>query len=133
FGGAAQRIPYVYGYYDERIVEEGLFAQEVIRARFFDSTIQGFAQYPFSNVRRIEFSAGLRRISRDEQSYQYLYRQVPGGFQFEGERRVDLGGISLNLFESSAALVYDNSLVGWTSPFAGQRYRFQITPTFGEL
>src|SRR5690606_20102325 len=29
--------------------------------------------------------------------------------------------------------VYDSSLIGYTSPFAGQRYRFQITPTFGEL
>ena len=31
------------------------------------------------------------------------------------------------------ALIYDNSLLGYTSPFAGQRYRFQISPTVGQL
>jgi outer membrane protein assembly factor BamA len=35
--------------------------------------------------------------------------------------------------EASAALVYDNSLFGFTSPFAGQRYRFEVTPTYGSL
>jgi len=133
FGGAAQRVPYVYGYYNERPVEDDVFVQEIVRARFFDSIIQGFGQYPFSNVKRLEFSAGLRRISTNEQAYQYVYRQVGDAFVYEGERQEDLGGISLNLFESSAALIYDNSLSGWTSPFAGQRYRFQVTPTLGEL
>jgi hypothetical protein len=28
------------------------------------------------------------------------------------------------MIETSAALVYDNSLFSFTSPFAGQRYRF---------
>ena len=31
----------------------------------------------------------------------------------------------------TAALVYDNALFGYTSPFAGQRYRFQVSPTVG--
>ncbi|HEV2130614.1 MAG TPA: BamA/TamA family outer membrane protein, partial [Longimicrobiaceae bacterium] len=38
-----------------------------------------------------------------------------------------------NLFETSAALVYDASLLAYTSPFAGRRYRFEIAPTFGDL
>ena len=38
-----------------------------------------------------------------------------------------------NLFETSAALVYDNALLGYTSPFAGRRYRFEVTPTLGSL
>jgi outer membrane protein assembly factor BamA len=31
------------------------------------------------------------------------------------------------------ALVYDNALFGYTSPFAGQRYRFEVSPVVGQL
>jgi outer membrane protein assembly factor BamA len=37
------------------------------------------------------------------------------------------------LAESGAALVYDTAIFGPTSPILGQRYRFAIAPTFGEL
>ena len=33
----------------------------------------------------------------------------------------------------SAALVYDNSFFGVTSPILGQRYRFEVSPTVGAL
>jgi Tol biopolymer transport system component len=132
FGGAAQRIPYVYGYYGEGFdPQTGLYIAQIVRRRIFDSSIQGFAQYPFSTVRRFELSAGLRRIATDDQALQYFINPTTG--QVVGEQQQRFPGISLNLFESSVALVYDNSLVGWTSPFAGQRYRFQLTPTLGEL
>jgi outer membrane protein assembly factor BamA len=38
-----------------------------------------------------------------------------------------------NFAEATAALVFDNSLFGFTSPFAGQRYRFEVSPTVGTL
>jgi Tol biopolymer transport system component len=132
FGGAAQRIPLVYGMYGEGIdAETGYYVQRISRVRLFDSSIQGFAQYPFSQVQRVEFSAGLRRVATDEQVYDFLFDRNTGMYRGEIQRQVE--GIDLNLFEASAALVYDNSLLGWTSPFAGQRYRFQLTPTFGQL
>jgi outer membrane protein assembly factor BamA len=40
-------------------------------------------------------------------------------------------GSTLNLVQPSLALVYDNSLFGYTSPFFGQRYRFEVAPVFG--
>lgn len=132
FGGLAQRIPFVYGAYQEFVDPgQGEFVQSVARVRLFDSSIQGFAQYPFSQVRRVEFSGGLRRISRDLQFFELVYdldTLIPID---DRQRRVP--GVSLNLFETTAAYVYDSALLGYTSPFAGQRYRFQITPTFGEL
>ena len=39
----------------------------------------------------------------------------------------------MNFIETSAALVGDNSFFGFTSPVAGQRYRLQVSPTFGDL
>jgi Tol biopolymer transport system component len=131
FGGAAQRIPLIYGFYREGFIpQDNIFVQQIIRARIFDSSIQGFSQYPFSRVQRAEFSGGLRRISTDERVTEFIY---DASGVFLGHRETATPGLSLNLFEASAALVYDNSLLGWTSPFAGQRYRFQVTPTIGEL
>lgn len=132
FGGAAQRVPLVYGGYAEYIDPvNNEYVQSIERYRFFDSSIQGFTQYPFSTVQRAEFSAGLRQISRDIQVYEYAYDLTTGFFR--EERIENFDGLALNFFEATAALVYDNSLTGYTSPFAGQRYRFQISPTFGEL
>jgi outer membrane protein assembly factor BamA len=132
FGGAAQRIPLVYGGYDiVRDPETQNIMRQLARIRMFDSSISGFAQYPFSQVRRAEFSAGLRRVSQDLQIFEQVFD--PNGTQFLGTRERQIDGLSLNLFEASAALVYDNALLGYTSPFAGQRYRFQLTPTLGEL
>jgi outer membrane protein assembly factor BamA len=42
-------------------------------------------------------------------------------------------GDTLNLGTSSAALVYDTSSFGVTSPVQGQRYRFEAAPTFGSI
>ncbi|MQA91330.1 MAG: BamA/TamA family outer membrane protein [Gemmatimonas sp.] len=132
FGAAAQRVPLVYGRYTPyREAGTENFVQSIERIRVFDTSLQGFTQYPFSQVRRAELSAGLRRVSQDAQIFETVFDptgQVP---LEQRERRVD--GLSLNIFEASAAYVYDSSLLGYTSPFAGQRYRFQITPTFGEL
>jgi Tol biopolymer transport system component len=130
FGGAAQRIPMVYGRYSEFLTGQD-FVQRISRVRIFDSSIQGFAQYPFSRVQRFEVSGGLRRVALDEQIFEFAFDRNTG--LFRGERQDRLPGFSMNLFETSAALVYDSSLLGWTSPFAGQRYRFQLTPTFGQL
>ncbi|MDR0786603.1 MAG: peptidase S9 [Gemmatimonadota bacterium] len=132
FGGAAQRVPQVYGGYAEFYdPANNRIIQSIERYRFFDSSIQGFTQYPFSVVQRAEFSAGLRRVSRDVQVNEYFYDASTGNFLGDNQQNFD--GLSLNFFETTAALVYDNSLTGYTSPFAGQRYRFQVSPTFGQL
>jgi outer membrane protein assembly factor BamA len=49
------------------------------------------------------------------------------------ETRQEIEGYAFNMFEASAALVYDNTLFGYTSPFAGQRYRFQLASAVGQL
>jgi Tol biopolymer transport system component len=132
YGGLLQRIPYVYGLLRQGIdQDEGVFKRQIVRARLFDSAIQGFAQYPFSSVHRFEAGGGVRRIATDQQIYEVGFDASSGNFLYE--RIFEEDGIALNLIEASAALVYDNALFGYTSPFAGQRYRFQISPTLGQL
>ncbi len=141
YGAAAQRLPYIglarRGGYDESDMR---VKEQLIRFRYFDTSLQGIAQYPFSQVQRVEFALGARRISQDAQvqelsaPFEIVNGQpvITGPTQF---REFDDPAFeaSYNLAEGSAALVYDNALLGYTSPFAGQRYRFELTPTVGTV
>jgi len=121
-GLAAQRIPYIASQYAQ---DFNTGTVQRLTYRLFDNSISGIAQYPFSQVQRVDFSLGARRIAQDVRLEEF----APGGGY--AEEVMDLP--SYNLGEASAALVYDNSLFGYTSPFAGQRYRFEAAPTIGTL
>src|SRR5690606_22158408 len=97
-----------------------LFLRDVIR------TAQLSVAYPFSTFRRIEF--GARGVLYDSD---LLYRGVDRSTGEPLRHDDDLG--SLAYFEPSAALVFDNSIFGWTGPVYGRRYRFQLSRTFGDL
>ena len=121
-GAAVQRSPYIAGGYTQN-PQTGAISR--LTYRLFDTNIAGLAQYPFSQVQRLEFSAGARRIAQDIRME---------GFTSQGEYVEELTPLeSYTLGEGSAALVYDNSMFGYTSPFAGQRYRFEVAPTIGTL
>ena len=125
WGALAQRLPYVS--LGRRLVpdpELGIVRDQILRYRYFDSRLQAITQYPFSPAQRVEFSGGYRRVSQDVQ-----VTDLTLGERFE----LDEFSQAYNLGEASAALVYDNSLFGYTSPFAGQRYRFELSPTIGSL
>jgi hypothetical protein len=139
FGVAAQRVPYFSGFQQQGFdAQAGLFRDQVITFRTFDWRLLGLAQLPLSHVQRVEFSAGPRRLARDVRIQEVVYDPIVQGGQIVGlanprfqESRED--GEDFNLFEGSAALVFDNALFGFTSPFAGQRYRLEVSPTLGSF
>jgi Tol biopolymer transport system component len=143
WGVASQRIPYLYGLYGQTLsADRSEFLEQWVTLRYFDTSLTGLAQYPFSRVRRAEVSGGVRRIASDQIIRERVYGTVfdendstrlvgvrgPLGFR---ERRV--AGESFNLAEGAAALVYDASVGGYTGPFAGRRYRMEVAPTVGSL
>jgi hypothetical protein len=135
YGALAQRVPYVFGYYSfgqDTIQDFTVGTRDIVRARYFDTNLQGFAQYPLSAVQRFEVSAGLRRLATDFQLYRVPFDPRSGAV-VANPYVEEIDGVSFNMVEASAALVYDNSLMGYTSPFAGQRYRLQLSPILGEL
>jgi Tol biopolymer transport system component len=139
WGVATQRIPYIYGGYGEGLNSDGEYVVQQVLLRYFDTSLSGVTQYPFSQVQRVEFSGGVRRISNDQQITELVYDTMMAGGQVVGitgpvgQRRREIEGASYNMAEGSAALVYDASLMGYTSPFAGMRYRFEVAPTVGSL
>jgi hypothetical protein len=88
--------------------------------------------YPFNRAQRVEFSAGYRNISFDQHIQTLGFSAVTGELLFEEESSESLGE-SLNFGEASAALVYDTSVFGATSPVLGQRYRLEVAPVAGSL
>ena len=146
WGGAAQRVPYIM-LGQEVECEGGCPANgtatvnlDFIRLRLFDSSLMGMIQYPFSRAMRVEASAGVRRISQDAIIDRLTGPAIlQGGFlanfqpQVQDRFKDDRYSVGYNMGQASLALVYDNTLFGYTSPFAGQRYRFEVTPVLGEL
>lgn len=139
YGALAQRVPWIAGaaratFFDE---EEDRLRDQLLIYRYYDTRLSALAQYPFSKVKRVEFSGGYRRISQSIDVREYLYAPIRNSnqeivdYQVVDYRESDEGGAGFNFFETSAALIYDSSLQGYTSPFAGQRYRLEVTPTFG--
>jgi len=134
WGASVARSPYIVGGYQQGVDNGGNLHNQLVIYRYFDNSAYGIAQYPFSRVQRVELAAGVRRISQDVKIQDWTY--APQGGSFVGpvnyeERKQSLG--SWNLAEGTAALVYDNAIDGYTSPMVGQRYRFEVAPTLGDL
>ncbi|MYA32061.1 MAG: BamA/TamA family outer membrane protein [Gemmatimonadales bacterium] len=108
--------------------------------------LTGIVAYPFNRNSRVEFSASARQIDFsgeiEELAFDFFTGQLLANEVTDLE---DCAGDPLSFgaepcaFESlysvsgSAALVYDSSIFGGTSPIAGQRYRLEVEPAVGTL
>ncbi|HEY0810077.1 MAG TPA: BamA/TamA family outer membrane protein, partial [Longimicrobiales bacterium] len=97
-----------------------VFLRDVIR------TIDLSVSYPFSTFSRLELGAAGVYYTSD-----VLYR----GYHVESGERLnhneDLDRLAY--WQPTAALVYDNSLFGWTGPMYGRRYRLQVSKPMGDF
>jgi len=103
-----------------RDVLANVFVRDVIRSA------QAMISYPFSTFRRFELGLSGVHYQSD-----VLYRGYDR-LTFEPIQQDQRVG-SLGYFQPSAALVFDNSLFGWTGPVYGRRYRLQMSRTLGDL
>lgn len=98
----------------------------------YHTSVTGLAFYPFSRSRRLELSAGVRRISFGrEVDHQVV--SIATGKKVSSVRESLPGEPAVSLFQSGIALVHDTAIFGGTSPILGRRYRFEVAPTFGSL
>jgi outer membrane protein assembly factor BamA len=80
----------------------------------------------------VEFQGGLTRMSFDQIVETSAFSLRTGQLVGQDSTETSLGP-SLTMATTSAALVFDTSNSGPTSPVQGQRYRFEASPTFGSL
>src|SRR5688500_18604415 len=87
-------------------------------------------QYPFNRFSRFEAGIQFNSISRSLIGLTY-------DCFINGCTAPEINTISsepaFNFVSPSAAYVSDNSLLGLTGPIMGRRYRFQVTPSVGNL
>ena len=114
--------------------------------RFFEINRQatGILAYPFNRNSRIEFSGSARQVDFAGETKELGFDPLTGQLLVDRETPLEncdgttlfLQGCapkSLYLASGSAALVYDNTIFGGTSPIIGQRYRLEAEPTTGSL
>lgn len=135
WGVSVEHVPLRSGYVEADLdVIDGLpvYLERAEIWRETTSQVAAFVAYPFSRSTRIEFGTSLRRIGFSRERETFFYDAVTG--RFLGRQEEDLGNLpALALADASAALVGDRTAFGAVGPVLGQRYRFEVAPTFGDL
>jgi hypothetical protein len=135
WGVFGERVPLVSGSVATGFVDIGgdtLFVEETDLFRQTYSQAGMVVAYPFSRVSRVEFSGGTRHIGFDREVRTRIFDPVTGQLLSDDRERLPASP-SLTLYDASAAFVRDTAAFGATSPVVGQRMRFDVGPTFGEL
>jgi len=135
WGGVFQQIPYVTGSYGAGygyVGGEPAYIEQQVIYRETNRDLEAVLSYPFSQVLRTEVSFGFRNITFSEQVSTVATSLVTGQTLLNDNQ--DLPAPSaLKFGVTDAALVYDNSLFGATSPILGQRYRIEVSPNVGSI
>ena len=135
WGAVIQQVPYLTGGFASGVTNvdgQPLLVEQELLQRQTNRDLQGFISYPFNTAQRVELSAGYSNISFDNELRTLGFDPITGE-QVSDDKQDLPAGDALNLGVASAALVYDNSLLGATGPILGQRYRLQASPTIGSL
>jgi outer membrane protein assembly factor BamA len=135
WGAVIQQVPYLTGAFASGVGTfngQPVFVDQQLLERQTNRDIQGNLSYPFNPSQRIEFAAGYSNISFSAELKTQAVDAVTG--QLVLDQSQDLpAGKPLNLGVGMAALVFDNSIFGATAPVLGQRYRLEVSPTFGSI
>jgi hypothetical protein len=98
----------------------------------YDEGAQVFAQYPFSPVHRVEFTASYDYIHYHLQRDAYTI-DAAGNYTLVAQGQKLQAPPGLSLASVGVAFVGDYSTFGLTSPVAGARYRFGVSPYIGNV
>jgi hypothetical protein len=137
WGVFAQQLPYLSRFYSVGVDLDpqdstAVVVEQIFTYRQTNRDLSGLVAYPLSRSQRVEFSLGIRDV-RFEQELKTIVTDFNTGLkrdEFE-ESGTPFPGVTMGL--ASAALVYDKSLFGATSPVLGQRYRLEVSPVVGSL
>ncbi|MEO0250332.1 MAG: peptidase S9, partial [candidate division WOR-3 bacterium] len=135
WGFVGGQIPYLtsgYGSSFGTIQGRPVILEESVTYWEISRQIAAILAKPFNRAQRIEFSAGFQNISYDAVAEVDAYSAITGEFLGRQEFTPEVAE-AVNLATANAALVYDTSVFGGTSPVLGQRYRFEIGAAGGSL
>lgn len=122
-----------YGYYDDIIDGRPVFVEVTELFRQTNRDLSGLVAYPLNRAQRLEFSAGLQDIRFGRELKTVVSDFATGEIIDQETTSLPTGLSAITSAVSSAALVYDQSLYGATSPIVGQRYRLEVSSSLGNL
>lgn len=138
WGAGAEHMPFLTGgaQFADTLIDDGSggkvlgYNEYLILQRIYLDQASFFAQYPFSTTQRFEFSmSGTHQYySQEVLEITAVGQQVIASQHTAGQ---SYAGISYA--EPSIALIGDNSNAAYTSPVAGERYRFSYAPVMGSF
>lgn len=140
WGAAVSHIPafFVEGYQlalDTIQLNNGQFIEaireSVIAQRLFETRGGFFTQYPFSTNLRVEANTNFTRYGFSRRRYDSYYDGFGRLIGQERQRLESADGFSL--YNVGTALVGDKSVMGLTSPLAGERFRLGVNQFFGAI
>ncbi len=114
---------------DEPVPGENTFVTNV--RRLVVRSAFGQAYYPISRFQRIEGSMRVANVDDALLSILEPYNPALGNPTEDPTLETD-NRPGVNYFQPSTALVFDNSLFGYTAPFYGRRYRLEYAQTLGD-
>lgn len=135
WGVGLNQTPYVaraFGTGVTNVDGQNVLVEEAYRVLQTDRSASGMVSYPFSRAQRFEVTGGFRQIGLSEDVTTRLFSATSGQLLSEEKRSLS-DTPSLNLGRFGAALVYDTSISGVTSPIRGSRYRLELSQSAGSL
>ena len=135
WGLSVDQTPYVAGGYASTIGTAGgqdAYLDQTIIQRQVERGLNAMVAYPLSTSNRVEFGAGVSQLSFDQEVRTVASSLTTGQVISDTTNTTSLGS-TLRMSSVNAGFVNDNSLFGATSPVAGQRSHFEVSPTFGSL
>lgn len=126
---APYRAEYVQAFTDAKA---NTFVAETTIARQMSRGVFGLAEFPLSQSKRLEFTAGVRHLSFSRQQRTSTFDLGSGELLERSEEKIPLGR-PLSLAEATVALVHDTSFFGAISPIYGRRYRVEAGYSRGTL
>ncbi len=106
-----------------------------METHYFERTqvrLGGLVAYPLDQSQRVEFELGAMHTAY-RKSINATSRALSNGRVLSRTTSEAFGGLPATVGEASAAFVRDTAVLGPTSPILGERSRFEVTSTFGEL
>ena len=135
WGVYAEQVPYRTGGFAAgftTIDGEPAYVEQSVLYRQTVQSAGAVVAYPFSRAQRAEFTGTLRRLSFDQETRTIAYSNLTGDVLLD-ERTSQEIIAPMQYAEAAAALVYDTSVFGATSPVLGQRYRLEVAPVTGSV
>jgi hypothetical protein len=135
WGVVGSQIPYLAG-----MIERGVAVSPAGGALLIDRqtvyretqrSVSGIVAYPFNRSHRLELRGGFARTSFEQLVNATTYSET--GEMFIEEAGAIQVAPRLDLTTSAVALVFDNANFGPVGPVQGQRYRLELSPSFGSI